>query len=87
MTPVDLKPGFNEKTFNELIQPLIQNKKNILVSQTDHKRKDGTTYPVEVHLQLLRNGNKSVFLAVIMDITERLRKEKAAPYFSYPIMV
>jgi len=93
MTPVDLKPGFNEKTFNELIQPLIQNKKNILVFQTDHKRKDGTMYPVEVHLQLLKNGNESVFLAVIMDITERLRKEKELQektdeierYFSYSL--
>lgn len=76
MTPVDLKPDFDEKTFGELIEPLTNKRKNILIFETTHKRKDGTTYPVEVHLQLFENGNEGVFLAVILDITERLKREE-----------
>ncbi|HOT75248.1 MAG TPA: ATP-binding protein, partial [Candidatus Wallbacteria bacterium] len=45
--------------------------------ETVHKRKDGSLYDVEVHLQLIERENESLFLAVINDITERKKIEKA----------
>ncbi|HSA03480.1 MAG TPA: hypothetical protein P5055_22360 [Candidatus Paceibacterota bacterium] len=36
---------------------------------------DGTVYPVEVHMQLCGPKENAVFLAVILDITERKRVE------------
>jgi PAS domain S-box-containing protein len=41
-----------------------------------HKRKDGTTFPVEVHLGLLQIENRQVILALARDITKRKAAEE-----------
>lgn len=71
MTPVDIKPKFDKSEFQNLIAPLLEGKKAKLKFETVHCRKDGTTYPVEVHLQPSAMGKKNVFVAIILDITER----------------
>ncbi|MEL6810317.1 MAG: PAS domain S-box protein [Bacteroidota bacterium] len=71
LTPVDIKPEFSESRFRELLTPLIGGDQKKLRFETIHQRKDGSTYPVEVHLQLSQLGNKEVFVAIILDITER----------------
>jgi PAS domain S-box-containing protein len=77
MTPIDLKTEFTMDEFKTLIDPLTKNKK--LVFETIHKRKDQSIYDVEVHLQLLDYGEKLIFTAIILDITDRklVEKEKA----------
>jgi len=77
MTSVDLKPHFTEKSFRLTLLPLILGQKPRLIFETIHRRKDGTTYPVEVHLQLMGDQSKPTFLAIINDITERKRAELA----------
>lgn len=42
-----------------------------------HQRKDGTTFPVEVHCGLVEWGGRKVDLALVRDITERKRAEEA----------
>lgn len=42
-----------------------------------HRRKDGTTFPVEVRLGLLKAGNSKLILALCRDITERKKAESA----------
>ncbi len=76
MTPLDIKPELDENAFNDLIAPLVQNEKDTIEFKTVHKRTDGSTYPVEVHLQLIKNGGGPVFLAVVLDITERKQVEE-----------
>ncbi len=71
MTPVDIKPKIDKSEFQNLIAPLLEGKKAKLKFETVHCRKDGTTYPVEVHLQPSAMGKKNVFVAIILDITER----------------
>ncbi|MBI5216552.1 MAG: PAS domain S-box protein [Ignavibacteriae bacterium] len=76
-TPLDLKPEFTEAKFRELLLPLFNHQQKQVIFQTVHQRNNGSTYPVEVHLQLVEQSSKQVFLAVIFDITERLKiKEK-----------
>ena len=70
-TPIDIKPHYTLASFKELVAPLLSNEKGKITFFTDHKRKDGSLYPVEVHLQLVREGNSKRFLAVVLDITER----------------
>lgn len=77
MTPLDIKPEFDEPTFQRMVEPLLNNLEEKLVFQTVHKRKDGSLYPVEVHLQLVLYGTSRVFVAIIQDITERVKTEKA----------
>ncbi|WP_435412717.1 PAS domain S-box protein [Psychroserpens mesophilus] len=71
MTPLNIKTQENETKFRESIDVLFQKKVEKLEFESIHERKDGTTYPVEVHLQLSNLGDEEVFVAIILDITER----------------
>ena len=77
MTPIDLKPEINDASFREIIGPLLRHEKEKHVFYTVHRRADASLYPVEVHLQLVELAGKRVFLAIILDITERKRMEEA----------
>ncbi len=44
---------------------------------TRHRRKDGSTFPVEVRLRPFREGGRQFAVALARDITERLRTERA----------
>ncbi|HZL83639.1 MAG TPA: PAS domain S-box protein, partial [Candidatus Deferrimicrobium sp.] len=73
MTPLDIKPAFTRPSFEELLLPLRDGTREVLVFETVHRRKDGTTYPVEVHLQRFQGDGQSSFLAFVNDITNRKR--------------
>jgi PAS domain S-box-containing protein len=75
LTPLDIKPEITAKSFEYLIAPLRENKTDRVVFETVHQRKDGSLYNVEVHLQLLRYEDKTLFAAIILDITERYQAE------------
>ncbi len=76
LTPLDLKPSFTVSKFNERIAPLIKHKKSKIVFFTNHLRKDGSQYPVEVHLKLVEEGDKKNFIAIILDITDRKKAQE-----------
>ena len=76
LTPLDLKPEYTLSSFRELITPLLLKEKERIVFFTNHQRKDGSRYPVEVHLQLIEEGNTKNFVAIILDITERKKNEE-----------
>ena len=76
MTPLDIKPEFTLETFQQMLQPLVEHKKSVLIVEALHRRADGSYYPIEAHLQLFEYENERVFLTVVNDITERKRAEK-----------
>jgi len=76
-TPLDLKPEFTHEQFIDLIAPLGDDQQNRLTFETRHQRKDGTTYPVEIHLQPGHYSGQRVVTAIILDITERARAQEA----------
>jgi PAS domain S-box-containing protein len=76
MTPIDIKPEFDEASFRKMIAPLLRHEQEKLVFQTVHKRADESRYPVESHLQLIERNEERIFLAVILDITERKQTEE-----------
>lgn len=71
MTPLDIKPHMDTAQFQRLIEPLLKGELDKVKFETDHQRQDGTIYPVEVHLQISILGERQVFVAIILDITER----------------
>lgn len=71
MTPVDLKPEHSLESFRKIIQPCLDNKQENILFNTVHQRKDGSHYKVEVHLQKREFEELDVFVAIILDITER----------------
>jgi len=77
LTPLDIKPEFTRGKFEHLIKPLIDGRSEKTRFSTVHLRKDGTTYPVEVHLQIMSMQDRRIFVAIIQDITSRKRAESA----------
>jgi len=80
LTPLDIKPDFTMEHFNELVEPLRNDNKSLVVFDTMHRRKDGSLYNVEVHLQLLEDNGHSSFVAIILDITERKQAHRLLAY-------
>jgi PAS domain S-box-containing protein len=76
MTPVDIKPEFTAEQFESFIEPLRRGEQDQLVFETVHERTDGSRYPVDVRLQLSTAGERPLFVALILDATERKRVEQ-----------
>jgi len=69
--PWDLKPDINKDQFIDHMEPLVTGEKKSIHFEATHLRKNGTTYPVEVRVQLSKTGDESNFFAIILDISER----------------
>ena len=76
MTPVDIKPHFTYQLFKDMIQPLKNGDVDRHVFETEHSRKDGTIYPVEIRIQVSKYKSRLAFVATIFDITKRKHAEK-----------
>lgn len=76
MTPLDIKPEFSQKEFLKLIFPLQKGIVDKKVFRTYHKRKNGSLYPVEIHLSNYLFDGELYFFAVGEDITEKLEREE-----------
>lgn len=76
LTPVDLKPEYTLETFRTLITPLLVGERDFVSLSTVQRRKDGSVYPVEVHMHLSRVVSPAVFVAILIDITNRRESEE-----------
>ena len=76
LTPYTLHPDGDEFKFRQLISPLMEGKKSQLVYETKHSKADGSSYHVEVHLQLFGDNEKKTFVAVAQDISQRKLAEE-----------
>jgi two-component sensor histidine kinase len=74
----------DEKTLREKVAPLLKGEKDKIILFDSIKRSDKSSYPVEIHLQLIdieeqtdtvETISNKVFLAVVLDLTERKRTE------------
>ena len=71
MTILNIAPRLNEEGFKELVRSLQDEGKEKINFESEFQRKDGSQYPVEVHLQLSEIAKKEVCVAIVLDITER----------------
>ncbi len=77
MKPFDIKPGFTEEQFREVIFPMLNGRQQSINFETLHEHKDGHTVPVEIFLQYINPAGESPrFVAIVRDITERKRADK-----------
>lgn len=79
LRPFDLKPDYTRESFERLLVPLRNGEMERIVFSTRHRRKDGSVYPISVHLQLGQYGSAPSFIAIILDATEQeesKRKER-----------
>ncbi|MEE8126021.1 MAG: PAS domain S-box protein [Nitrospirales bacterium] len=77
LTPIDVNLEFTRATFQEILRPLYTGKRKKIELSTYHQRKNGSRYPVEVHLQLSNFHSSKVFVAMILDLTQRKKAEEA----------
>ena len=75
MTPLDLTTQFTPAMFRDLLDPLQKGTKTKVHCKAIHTRKNGTTYPMEVHLQYMRHEDRGVFVAMMVDVTEQVEME------------
>ena len=76
LTPLKLNPEFTANTFAKLIRPLNTGEQSLIEFGTTYRRKDGSVYPVEVHLQLTNFQGSSAYVAIVVDISRRQRAER-----------
>ena len=77
MSPVDIKPAFDEKRFRDMLTPLLENDIPALKYTTVHRCKNGKEIPVEIVLQHLGDSAlRSQLIAIVRDITERVHVEE-----------
>lgn len=72
-----INPGYEDTHFTEMTAPLKSGEKKQLVFQTEHIRKHGTKYPVEVRWQYAYEQAQPVYTAIVSDITGRKQTEQS----------
>jgi PAS domain S-box-containing protein len=70
----DFDAALDEETIERLKQRLISGEP--ITFETRHRRKDGTTFPVEVRVGDFEQGGERRFLCLVRDITERKQAEE-----------
>lgn len=77
LTPYDINPQLaNRRDFERIIKPLLDGVREKELMITRHVRKDGSSYPIEVHLQLIEQNNERFFTAIGFDLTNREKDAK-----------
>ncbi len=70
LTPLDIKPKFTRREFEELLQPLVDGAVEVVEFETWHQSKDAVRYPVEVRVTL-SDEEVPVFVAIVQDLSDR----------------
>lgn len=77
MTPLDIKPEFDETRFRTMIAPMLAGEISGHHFETVHRHKDGHDINVEIALQYVAPANESPrFIAIVRDITQRKLAEQ-----------
>lgn len=72
----DFLDGVSKNEFKQFTKKLFSGDIGKIVYEATFKRKDKTTYPVEIRLQLSHGEVPPVYLANVLDITERKKTEE-----------
>ena len=76
LTPNDILPKFTMDSHHRMVEPLLRGEVNELSIETMHQHENGTTYPVESHLQSTTFQGQDVIIATILNINERKKAEQ-----------
>ena len=76
MTPADITREHSQKEILDYLQPLLEHKQEKLKFITRHYRKDGSCYDVSSNIQMFDIGGQCQFVAMVEDISERIRAEQ-----------
>ncbi|SMF48127.1 PAS domain S-box-containing protein [Tistlia consotensis] len=77
LTPLDLMPSVGAAQFERLLEPLRSGRRERIRFEREQRRKDGSAFPAEVTIEIDSNGERPLFVAVVLDVTERLAQQRA----------
>jgi diguanylate cyclase (GGDEF)-like protein/PAS domain S-box-containing protein len=83
MSPLDISAGLDAETFQGYLARLRGGEQEHLVYRCEHHRRDGSTYPVEVRLNYSREEEPPVFMAIAVDITDRVQAEEKLQHLAH----
>ncbi len=70
----DIDPAVSVEDLNDLWQKVLE--KGVFTFESTHRRKDGTTFPVEITANLLEFEGKKYSISFVRDITSQKNDEK-----------
>ncbi|MDH5760446.1 MAG: ATP-binding protein [Gemmatimonadota bacterium] len=76
MTAAAIKTEIDSAEFDALVEPLRSGTESRVVLETVHRRRDGSHYPVEAHLQLLEYMGEPALVAMVLDTSEQKKLEE-----------
>ncbi|BCN92347.1 hypothetical protein THMIRHAM_01320 [Thiomicrorhabdus immobilis] len=68
LTPLDIKPNLSKELFLQRLTELKE--QPCVILKTEHQRKDGSLYPVEVKIQSIDVLGETKYAAVVRDMSE-----------------
>lgn len=71
-----IRADVSEEEYRQIPKQMESDAKTMMVTETTHRRKNGTTYPVEAHYQLTATDEGNFFVAIANDITSRKQSER-----------
>lgn len=77
MSPIDIKPEFNEISFRTLLKQAGRHRSEDINFTTKHLRKDGTQYDAHVTLRYIEGSNPH-YLAVVHEVSSQMETEADA---------
>lgn len=82
MSPLALKPNFDEASYRRLLAPMLAGKQPLLLFETTHRHKQGREIPVEVMLQYMApEEGPAHFINIVRDISERKKLDQQKDQF------
>jgi len=74
--PFNFVETITPENIGQWLTQLEKSAQNKTAFETEHKRKDSSTYPVSMHLKLMTSQEPPVYFAIVQDITERQEYEE-----------
>lgn len=74
---LEVAVDLDRKRFDELAAPLLSGESSEVCFESRHRCKSGENYPVEIRLQLSDLDNQQLYIAMVLDISERLEQALA----------
>lgn len=71
----DIDPIYDLETVRTHMSPLLDGVEVSLSVESIHKRKDGSEYPVDLRVQMIKDRDRDLIVAIANDVSERVQRE------------
>jgi diguanylate cyclase (GGDEF)-like protein/PAS domain S-box-containing protein len=74
--PHDIKPNLSREELNQRLDAILASPTQSGRLETQHQRKDGSTFPVEIVLRGFNSAKRPMLVATVRDISARIQAEE-----------